>query len=372
MKSRPKGISSSSSIVLGCRETASKSYRISDNPDRFARHAWLLFAASLLSLSIPRISFAQTDDADLRSQFLHGIMLADQKVQALSIRASCKLSRRTTIEVNKAAIERHEEFECAISGSNSMMSGLESGGVAYFRVRNDKYAFALDQTQTGARGTLRYVEQLGVNPAVEAQVAQYNGMVRGVALAGYHLWQHPLFRAFHEEVFTIKQVSDISSEGAALVRVDFAGIVTEPAEDGSGEAPAYAYSNAFLICDPSKDWILKEYAADVYVHINKGNARHHITLEIGKTIQNVPLAIRIVSNVSSLNSDVKIDRSTEIEFDPREVKESEFFLSHYGLPEPNFQQNRFGRGVWYLIGGVFFFGSGWLLFKRGWMRIQPR
>jgi hypothetical protein len=105
--------------------------------------------------------------------------------------------------------------------------------------------------------------------------------------------------------------------------------------------------------------------------LNKGNARHHIKLEIGKTIHDVPLATRIVSNVSSLNSDVKIDRSTEIEFYEREAKDSEFFLSHYGMPEPHFQQSSSGRGVWYLIGGAFFTGIGWLLFKRGSVRIRP-
>lgn len=370
MKSKPNRISSACSFSFCFQQTASQSPRVSNNSNRSARNRLLVFSVSLLLL--PRISFALTDDAELRSQFLQGIEIADQKIQALSIRASCKVSNTTTIDVNKAPLERSDAFDCAISGSNSMMSGLETGGVTYFRVRNDKYAFALDKTQTRERGTLRYVEQLGVSPAVDAQVAEYNGMVRGVAMAGYYLWQQPIFRSFHDKVFTINQVRAISTEGGELVRVDFAGIVTEPAEDGSGEVPAYTYSNAFLICDPTKNWVLKEYAADVYVHVNKGNARHQIKLNIGRTIRNVPLATRIESNVSSLDSVVKIDRITEVEFDEREVKDNEFVLSHYGLPEPNFQQSWFGRGVWYLIGGVFFFGSGWLIFKRGARRSQPR
>jgi hypothetical protein len=268
MKSKPKGISSACIISFFLQQTASPSLRVSNNSNRLARNWLLVFAVPLLLL--PRVSFALTDDIELRSQFLQGIEIADQKVQALSICAGCKVSRTTTIELNKAPLESSDEFDCAISGSNSMMSGLEAGGVAYFRVRNDKYAFALDKTQTGERGTLRYVEQLGVRPSVDAQVAEYNGMVRGVTLAGYHLWQQPIFRTFHDKLFRINQVRDISTDGGELVRVDFEGIVTEPAEDGSGEVPAYTYSNAFLVCDPTKNWVLKEYAADVYVHVNKG------------------------------------------------------------------------------------------------------
>lgn len=339
-----------------------------------APRAWLFLVVSAFiapSISVNRISLAQPDDSALRSRFLQGITLADQKVRALSIRATCATITRITLDPAIPATEQREDFQCAILDSNVMMTGiLEKSENTFFKVRNDKYAFGLERSQSATRPSLQFVEQLGVNPKIDATVSQYEAMVRGAALSGYYFLSHPVFESFENGSFKITQVSQVNRDGVELVRVEFDGIVTEPAEDGSGEQPGYTYSDAFLICDPSKNWVMMEYGGDSYVHVNKGQARHRMTLEIGKTVRGVPLATRLEAHTTSLNSETRIDRISDIEFEEREASSSEFLLTHYGLPEPNFQRSTFGVWLWYLIGAIFFVGSGWFLLKRGSPRIQ--
>ena len=321
-----------------------------------------LVASSLIA---PGISLAQPDDSALRARFLQGIALADQKVRSLSLRARCTISDRESFDPATAATEEREDFECAISGANVMMTGIsERSGNEFFRVRNDKYAFALERTKSATRPSLQFVEQFGVNPAIDDMVSQYEVTVRGSALGGYYFHSHPVFESFENGSFNITQVSQVERDGSELVRVEFEGIVSEPALDGSGDKPGYTYSDAFLICDPAKNWVTIEYGDDQYVHVNKGHARHRITLEIGRTLRGIPLATRLERHTISLNSEYKSDLVVDIEFDELEVSSSEFLLTHYGLPEPNFQRSTFGVWWWYLIGAIFFVGSGWFLLKR--------
>jgi hypothetical protein len=233
----------------------------------------------------PSVSLGQPDDLALRDQFLQGIALADKKVQAVSVRATCKLSNRTTLDTGEVPLKPAEEFQCAVSGENVMMTGLNKrSGNVYFRVRNPAYAFALERSNEGVRTSLQFVEQRGVNPAIDAQVSQYEAIVRGSTLSPYYLFAHPLFQTFNEGTFQIKDVSRVQTEGSELVRVEFDGVVSESAADGSGPTPAYTYSDAFLICDPGKNWAMTEYAGNLYVHINNGHARHHVKLQAWKTV----------------------------------------------------------------------------------------
>lgn len=350
------------SLMLDCIEVkAAKHFR--RIVQSLAPRAWLFLVAS--SLIAPGISLAQPDDSALRARFLQGIALADQKVRALSIRATCTTIARTTLDPAIPATEQREDFQCAISDANVMMTGIsERSGNEFFRVRNDKYAFALERTKSATRPSLQFVEQFGVNPAIDDMVSRYEAMVRGTALSGYYFLSHPVFESFENGSFKITQVSQINRDGLELVRVEFDGVVSEPAQDGSGEKPGYTYSDAFLICDPAKNWVMIEYGGDSYVHVNKGQARHRMTLEIGKTLRGVQLATRLECHTISLNSETQIDRISDIEFDEREASSSEFLLTHYGLPEPNFQSSTFGVWWWYLIGAIFFVGSGWFLLKR--------
>jgi len=338
-------------------------------PDGFGHRAMLLLLASFLLP--PAISHGQTDDSALRSRFLQGIAAADQKLRGQSIRASCIFTRSATLDPAKPTVESRETFQCAILGSNAMMKGLSRhSGNVYFKVRNDTYAFMVEQTKVGKRTSLLFVEQLGADPVTDAKIGEYEVMTRAMALGRYYLWGHPLFQTFDNGTFKISKVSQINIEGSELVRVDFHGVVSEPTEDGTGIRPAYKYSDAFLICDPSNDWVMTEYGGDSYVYVNKGTGRHHVLLEIGKTFRGIPVATRIKRQVDFVDSHGNSESTVDIEFDEREINANEFLLGHYGLPEPNFQRARFGSWLWYLAGAVFFLGAGWMIRRRASARNQ--
>jgi hypothetical protein len=131
-----------------------------------------------------------------------------------------------------------------------------------------------------------------------------------------------------------------------------------------------SYTNGFLICDPSRAWIMTEYEADCYVGINKTHSKQHVTLQYGESLSHVPIAekaeVKTTYLTESLTDSGTTSQSTRVVevLSDGEVPEEEFYLSFYGLPEPKFRRGWFGAWVWYLLVGAVCLAIGAILLKR--------
>lgn len=140
----------------------------------------------------------------------------------------------------------------------------------------------------------------------------------------------------------------IQSGTTELVRVEYDRVVNDPIRRRDEH-----FSDCFLVCDPSREWILTEYGGTFHNHINNDNRVFHVKLEYGESVGGIPIANKISrTSTSPDDPDSTSVGVTTIEVTSHDVPEEEFFLSYYGLPEPNFGRGRFWGWVWYLIAGI--------------------
>lgn len=337
--------------------------------------AWLLFSSGA--------SFAQQDDPELRERFLQGIAGSGEKIQLLSFRATCvTVSGFTSVNAQTASAfakrnldpleKRTWTYQCAIRGLNTLKTGTSKSGNTYFNVRNDAYAFALERTLKEQRTSLQFVEQLGVDPTIDAKVLSIEENVRGTVLATYYLWALPLTRLLNDgNPFKITRVYPIDSEGVERVRVEFEGATFYVPPGQSSSVPEFTYSKAFLVCDPADAWALTEYGSNIHHHPSNDDSVNHVTVQAGNSVHGIPLAKSIQRKSSFPAQPENIDLSAStIETTDEEVPQAEFLLTHYGLSEPNFQKSSFPSWASYLIGGVICLAIGGIVLKRGNLRIK--
>ena len=154
--------------------------------------------------------------------------------------------------------------------------------------------------------------------------------------------------------FKMKKVAAVKSDDGELVRIDFDRLLTDP------QKRSFSYSDAFMVCDPERSWALKEYGSTGF----DGQVIFRTTVKFGELVQGFPIPERI-THLSSSPNDPTISRSViTVELTRKDIPKEEFYLSHYGLPEPTFQRGWFWTWVWYLVAAIVCFVTSAIVVKR--------
>ncbi len=98
--------------------------------------------------------------------------------------------------------------------------------------------------------------------------------------------------------------------------------------------------------------------------MNKETTVKKTVLEIGDAIGGIPIATKTTRTIKSLDRDYESEAVVTTNIIRRDVPEEEFYLRHYGLPEPNFDRRWFGAWVWYLIAGLVCLAVSGVILKR--------
>lgn len=335
---------------------------------------------SLVGLSLflaPSFLWSQEDEQDLRERFLKGVAETATELEDVSFRTKV-VSEFSGKEKGASETTETRIYEIAIRGTCILETGAKKdGGNTYFRVRNHDYAFALEQTGEGQQTNLQFLEQIGITPSVDARIARIEETPRMLALAGFYLWNDSLSRLVKSDSFSIKRVYGVTSGDKDLVRVEFEQRVDEPARSSN-----YQITDGFLVCDPAKAWALTEYGGTKCNFMNKCNSVLNVAFEYDEAIDGIPIATKTVRTMSLCYADADCTCEDVVAEDiiqdsdyrtedvwtatiiSRDVPEAEFYLTHYGLPEPNFNQGWFGAWVWYLFAGVLCLAISGLIFRR--------
>ena len=291
---------------------------------------------------LPWAASAQEHDPRLQDHFIQGVKQTSAKLQSVSFRVRY-VSTLTDTASGKADIR---EYEVGIRGKNGLQSGVKTG-IGFVQARNDEYAFLIHRSTHEAAASLQFLERVGVDPSIDTKIAAVQQEPRTIALFAYHLWTEPLARVIESERFEIKRVYAVPSVDHDFVCVEFNyGI------DDALQKIHDRFTDGYLICDPTRQWSLIEYGC---THHNLND--DHIgtlktVLEHGDAIGEIPVATRITQTMASQVNDYTAESVIRVEVIGRELPEEELYLSHYGLPEPNFGRSWFGTWGWYLIGGV--------------------
>ncbi len=289
---------------------------------------WLFASANALR--------AQDDDSALRKRFVEGVKQAAKKLDSVSFRAQCKyVAVQSGANVNVLQNVDRRSYDIAIRGQ----CGLEARrsqirGTIIYSVRNSSYAFILEQSPNGGQNKVLFVEKLGVDPSIDALVAEREKTPRAMLLAGYYLWRQPLALLLESGALTVDRVCAITSDGKQLVRVEFQCLV----KDQSGK-PEFRVTDGYLVCDPQREWALVEYGGRNHYFANDSESQMTAVLEYGDTIAQMPIATKIRMTIRSLKTDYRSESVIRIKVTDRNVPEEVFYLSHYGLPEPDFGES---------------------------------
>lgn len=290
---------------------------------------------------------AQEHDPGLQDQFLKGVAKTATKLEQMNFRGRFAYSYSAEGE---DAFDKNETrtYEVAIRATSGLETGLrKKSGNVFFRARNEDYAFELQRTTEGDRTSLQFVEQIGSDPAVDAKMEAMADRPRAYVFTAFWLWEDPLYRLIESKSFRIDRVYSVTSGGADLVRVEFDYRVNDPSRDLD-----YHITDGYLVCDPAREWALTEYGGTEHDFITKDTLVRSVVLEYGEMVDGVPIAAKTSMTMDSLERDYKGKIVWTSEIISRDVPEEEFYLTHYGLPEPNFDQGWFGAWAWYLIAGI--------------------
>lgn len=276
----------------------------------------------------------------MRRRFVQGVKQSEEKLQHVSFRARC-VCTSTTRAFGKADTR---EYEVGIRGPNGLQAGVRDG-VSFVQARNDTYAFALHRSAAGS--SLQFVESVGVGPSIDARIAAMEQPARAMALAAYYLWTEPLARAVDRESFEIKRVYAVPSEDREFVRVEFDYGIDDPSQKIHDR-----FTDGYVVCDPARQWTVKEYGA---VHHNLSNdhvATLKTVLEHGDAIGEMPVATKITQTMASRDNGYTSESVISLSILRRDLADEELHLTHYGLPEPNFSRSWFGAWIWCLLAGI--------------------
>lgn len=144
-----------------------------------------------------------------------------------------------------------------------------------------------------------------------------------------------------------------------FVRVEFTYAVDDPSRKIHDR-----YTDAYLVCDPARKWVVMEYGGTILNLNDKATGTLKSVLEYGDAIDEMHLATKFTQEFARSDIGYTSTSVISLEVIGRDLPEEELYLSHYGLPEPNFERGWFGPWVWYLIGGIACIAIGVIVVKR--------
>lgn len=294
------------------------------------------------------IPYGNAEDPALVARFLNEAPRNTALLDKLMFRAKCTSERfyvttsdsfREVLKQRYAASgqPRAEIFE-VVNYKHFVKATGNTGSTEYIMAKNSGYAFRITSKPGMKKYAITWLEQCGVDPVTDERVANESVQVRVLPLAAGLPFGMTLAELIESPNFKLKEVS------AGLGRDELVRVTFEYLPENERKR----LTDAVLICDPTRNWAVKEYQATI-----RGKSTLRSVIEFGETIGGFPIAKTVTSVSTSASKDVEAHTTTEVEVSTsRDVSEEEFYLSYYGLPEPNFGGGWFGNWVWYLVAGI--------------------
>lgn len=315
----------------------------------------ILFVLVIIS-SVQHI-LAEDIDPSLLRKFMDGVAENTTLIDKFSVKARIvtTVERRAESELaqqevtaagyspNKPEIE--EISTVAIHGPLGLKASTGHGkntSVEFVTARNDKYAFRIRRSPANTKYSIEFLQELGGDSDLDSLIKDADLEARAFFIIPWMVFRVPISQLVKSPDFRVRKISRVDSNGIEAVRIDFDHLTDDP------NRKMERLSDAYLVCDPANGWGLREYCATLH----HGGIVQHI-IEFGAQIDSVPITSKFTS-VYSVPKSTSVVRHTVMAAEEvsEDVSDDEFYLSHYGLPEPNFERSFFGRWVWLLGSGI--------------------
>jgi len=197
---------------------------------------------------------------------------------------------------------------------------------------NSRYAFWLEKTLSGTKGgggwLLRMIDEGGEGKSFRGPESDFSvwKTIRWMKYRGIDVLGKTLPELLEYQPFRVVGMRRVSREGRELWVVDF------ECPHAVDKPPPYFVQGGTMTLDPTGYWTLMEGRFHIQDIIATGKIEIHIDYKFDN---GVPIPVRYYQTGSRSNGTKFREEFTyDWSVPARSLPESEFTLSHYGLPEP--------------------------------------
>ncbi|MHB1423820.1 MAG: hypothetical protein ACYC3I_11620 [Gemmataceae bacterium] len=257
--------------------------------------------------------------SNLEGTFTETYHLADERAKNDQIRRVRFLIKGESI--------RYEEIINRTNWNNKTVIGW-----------NSKYGFALNAESDGNYSVVQ-LKQNSESDKVKRTEGAYN-RVLAAAWAPWVWSNGTLADAIKQPWFEVVSVTPHDVSGKTMVRLEFKS--KEP-NHRDPDHPDRMHASGWFLLDPTDYWVIHES------HVNLWHGPVVTRIQYGERVNGYPLRHRTIRTAGISQYIWEIETVSH-----RDADDSEFTLSSFGLPEPNFTPRRFGNWIMLLTLAIVF------------------
>lgn len=318
----------------------------------FRRHGlstWILLLTRCVGVAILNLGWvACASETELEQEMRQGIQAAKDLFPVWTMRATYYCDPLNKLGSTIAVRQGHNFLEMTVDPKSRMeiVKGL-----------NDEYAFTLSRARGSQKYSLTLVARRD-DPDYKVRIGTelsgiYFIMLSTHYIVGWLSWdlvEHPDFEV---QSIAIEQEND-----ANFVKCCFS-FTPQTVPAGHQKRDFFGY----IKFDPHANWAIVEYEV-----MDSAASIDSLRRRIAYEALEAQLPITTLVTARAFGPKYANDKFTTnvklLARDESEVSEKEFYLSHYGMKEPNFSRQWFGAWVWYLIVGLGCLLAGRLILRR--------
>jgi len=253
--------------------------------------------------------------------------------------------------------KQQKSIELAYYNKCIMRKEYRDGDLAII-CKNDQYAFSLFKDKEAQSFVLVYAGQLGDDPRTDKIIKQEEQKAQQLFTGPWTVAGEYFPDLASKPGFRFLDVKEVEQNGRKLIRADFEYLVEE------NERYNPSLYDAYIICDPALRWAIVEQGVTRKYSKIGSEIRHTITINDIKLYEGIPLGEKTISATKWVHKNGETDLTTISREMSEDVLEEEFYLSHYGLPEPNFEMRWSSSWLFYLLTVLFCFGVGYWVYRQ--------
>lgn len=311
------------------------------------KSAFRFSIAIVLSVGIVRSGQGSEHDPEAVAKFKDGIQQSKQDKEAVSFRAH--------VDYEYSSRSGGFKFDIAANGIAHALHKDVSESSEVLHVRNDTYAFRVERPLESDSYSLSFLVPLEGGVSSDPRIEEFEMMFQPFAESGMYLWTDSLSELISEDRLKVDKAYFSGTDSRIVVEFHYSSINDE----GSVETEI---SEGKLVCDPAKGFLLDEYQGKRYSVENDFTRFTKTSIVYGNQVDGRPFATAITQETLTETGETKSKGTTQVELTEAFVPKEEFFLSFYGLPEPNFQKD--SAWFWIVLIGLTASIFGVLLLRR--------
>jgi len=260
-------------------------------------------------------------------------------------------------QMAKAESKNPTKIEYAFFDDCVMKTEIRNGRIVV-TAKNGKYAFGVSKEKNAESYVLGYLEKTGGSQSERIKAEEHDA--RELLYSSWDIEGFPLLDWISRENFKILDTKEIIRNGRKAIRLDFEHIVDDIRRDN------LSLGEAYVICDPAFRWAIIEYSAVYRNKEGEGVSRNTTTIEYRGLKGNLPIPTksRTVTELLKVSNKENVITTSKREILEGTVTKEEFYLSHYGLPEPDFDEPFLSTWMKYLLAGLVCLGIAYWVKRR--------